>query len=71
MKDERFKLIREGDRGVRSSFFTREYIYRALREYAFNNNISKSSVINKCLEEFLRKQGCIDEHGRVTCERVR
>lgn len=70
MKDERFRLIREGDLGLRSSFFTREYIYRALKTYSYNNNISKSRIISKCLEEFLRKQGCLDEHGRVTCEPI-
>lgn len=70
MTDRGFELINESDKLIRSSYSTREYIYKALKAYSHNEGVPKSRVINKLLEQFLRVAGYIDEDGRVTGERI-
>lgn len=66
----RFKLINESDKMIRSSYSTREYIYKALKAYSHNENVSKSSIINALLEQYLITAGYIDGEGNVVRERI-
>lgn len=70
MANEQFKLIKEHDKGERSSYYTRTYLHKGMMIFCHNNRVAKSKVINKLVEEFLLKNGYIDQKGRVTRERV-
>lgn len=70
MVSGKYKVIKEHDKGIRTSFFTRKYIYDALRVYKYNENVSRSAVINKAVEEFLIKEGYLDGEGNVIMERI-
>ncbi len=70
MSNEKFKLGKEHDRGIRTSIFTRKYIFDALRVYRHNENVSRSKVINKAVEDFLIREGYLDGEGNVIRKRI-
>lgn len=70
MANTKFKVVKEHDKGIRTSLFTREYIFKALGVYKHNKKVSRSSVINYLLEKFLIKEGYLDGEGNVIRERI-
>lgn len=57
------------EKGIRTSLYTKEYIRTGLSNYCYNNRESMSGVINTLLEDFLKKEGYLDEENNVSRSR--
>ena len=70
MARDKFKLIDRSGYAVTTSVKLRPYIKSCLDVYRWNEKVTGGKVINKLLEDFLRKEGYMDDNGNIIKQRI-